>query len=60
MSDRSHARVLILAVLVMSLVVTLAARSFSLQVAGAGRISFGPIWQKELTARSNELLARWR
>jgi penicillin-binding protein 2 len=35
MTDRTHARLLILAVLVMSLVVTLAARAFSLQVAGA-------------------------
>ena len=35
MTDRTHARLLVLAVLVMSLVVTLAARAFSLQVVGA-------------------------
>lgn len=32
----------------------------ALAAAGAGRISFGPIWQMALTERSNELLARWR
>ncbi|WP_018177954.1 isocitrate lyase/PEP mutase family protein [Jongsikchunia kroppenstedtii] len=32
----------------------------ALAAAGAGRISFGPIWQMVLTERSNELLARWR
>ncbi|WP_019203590.1 isocitrate lyase/phosphoenolpyruvate mutase family protein [Tsukamurella sp. 1534] len=32
----------------------------SLAAAGAGRISFGPIWQMDLTERSKELLARWR
>jgi penicillin-binding protein 2 len=35
MTDRTHARLLVLAVLVMSLVVTLAARAFSLQVGGS-------------------------
>lgn len=35
MTDRVHARLLILAVLVMSLIATLAARAFSLQVPGA-------------------------
>ena len=28
--------------------------------AGAGRVSFGPLWQMELGKVSNELLARWR
>lgn len=32
----------------------------ALAAAGAGRISFGPTWQAELTERSKELLARWR
>lgn len=32
----------------------------SLAAAGAGRISFGPIWQMVLTDRSNEILGRWR
>jgi 2-methylisocitrate lyase-like PEP mutase family enzyme len=27
---------------------------------GVGRISFGPFWQGALTARSREILARWR
>jgi 2-methylisocitrate lyase-like PEP mutase family enzyme len=27
---------------------------------GVGRISFGPFWQAALTARSREILARWR
>lgn len=27
---------------------------------GVGRISFGPLWQKALTERSQEILARWR
>lgn len=31
-----------------------------LAAAGAGRISFGPLWQAALTERSNEMLARWR
>lgn len=35
MTDRTHARLLVMAVLVMSLVVTMAARAFSLQVGGA-------------------------
>ncbi|MGN6606022.1 MAG: isocitrate lyase/PEP mutase family protein [Jatrophihabitans sp.] len=28
--------------------------------AGVGRISFGPIWQMNLAARAEELLARWK
>jgi 2-methylisocitrate lyase-like PEP mutase family enzyme len=31
----------------------------ALAAAGAGRISFGPLWQAALTERSNELLDRW-
>ncbi len=31
-----------------------------LAAAGAGRISFGPLWQKALTEASNEMLGRWR
>lgn len=27
---------------------------------GVGRISFGPFWQRALTTRSEEILARWR
>jgi 2-methylisocitrate lyase-like PEP mutase family enzyme len=27
---------------------------------GVGRISFGPFWQRALSARSREILARWR
>ncbi|MCP9272293.1 isocitrate lyase/PEP mutase family protein [Mycolicibacterium arenosum] len=27
---------------------------------GVGRISFGPFWQRALTARSEEILARWK
>lgn len=27
---------------------------------GVGRISFGPFWQRALTARSEEILGRWR
>ena len=32
----------------------------ALAAAGAGRISFGPLWQRALTERSNEMLGRWR